>query len=189
MTARYHPDGDLTKPRYMVPITYFGSAWATLGLVRQVPVVRDAATMQRLAFQSLRGISGIHTVDENAPDKPVVSIRVRYEVDDEQLEALARLLPAFSQLRSLELKSPHITDAGAAQLTALSQLHRLTLEDAAITDAGDTAQFEEPGKPRRAQREERRWSTRGSRATYARCCQKSCKVQPLTKILAKRSRC
>ena len=136
MTARSHPDAKNEKPRYMMPITYFGSAWATLGLVRQVPVVRDAATMQRLALLTLRGISGIHTVDENAPDKPVVSIRVRYEVDDEQLEALARLLPAFSQLRSLELKSPHITDAGAAQLTALSQLHRLTLEDAAITDAG-----------------------------------------------------
>ncbi len=136
MTARYHPDGDITKPRYMVPITYFGSAWATLGLVRLVPPVRDAETMQRLAFQSLRGISGSHTVDENAPGKPVVSIRVRYEVDDEQLEAIARLLPAFEQLRSLELKSPHITDAGAAQLAGLSQLHRLTLEDAAITDAG-----------------------------------------------------
>jgi len=119
-----------------MPITYFGSAWATLGLVRQVPPFRDAATMQRLALQSLRGISGVHTVDENAPGRPVVSISVRYEVDDQQLGALARLLPAFEQLRSLELKSPHITDVGATQLARLSQLHRLTLEDAPITDAG-----------------------------------------------------
>jgi hypothetical protein len=136
MTARSHPDAKNEKPRYMMPITYFGSAWATLGLVRQVPPLRDAATMQRLALQSLRGISGVHTVDENAPGRPVVSISVGYEVDDQQLEAMARLLPAFEQLRSLELKSPHITDAGAAQLAGLSQLHRLTIADAAITDAG-----------------------------------------------------
>lgn len=136
MTARSHPGAKLTKPRYLVPITYFGSAWATLGMVRFVPPDLDAATMQKLAFQSLRGISGTYNVDEKAPGKPVTSIRVRYEVDDEQLESLARFLPAFPQLQSLELKSPHITDAGSAHLAYLLQLHNLAIEDSAITDAG-----------------------------------------------------
>lgn len=135
MTARNHPDAKITKPRYLVPITYFGSAWATLGLVRMVPPHRDAATMQKLAFVALRGISGSYAVDENAPGKPVTSIRVRYEVDDQQLESLARLLPAFPVLRSLEFKSPHITDAGIEPLANLTQLKSLTLEETAITDA------------------------------------------------------
>jgi hypothetical protein len=35
MTARSHPGA--TPSKNPVPITYFGSAWATLGLMRWVP--------------------------------------------------------------------------------------------------------------------------------------------------------
>jgi Squalene-hopene cyclase C-terminal domain len=136
MSPRTHPDAHITRPRNLVPITYFGTAWATLGLVRFVPPLRDEATMQQLAFQSLKGLSGSYTVDEKSPGKPVTSIRVRYELDDEQLASLARLLPAFPALQSLELKSPHLTDATTEHLARLSQLRNLTLEDAAITDGG-----------------------------------------------------
>lgn len=134
--SRRTPTADHCQEANEVPITYFGSAWGTLGLVRFVPPDLDIATMQKRAFQALRGIAGTYTVDEKVAGKPLTGIRVRYEVDDEQLESLARLLPAFPQLRALELKSPHLTDAAAAHLAGLVHLHSLALEDAAITDAG-----------------------------------------------------
>ena len=92
----------------------------------------------RLAFEFLKSFIGSYEVDQNDPGKPVVSIRVRYELDDEQLATLAKLLTAFPRLTSLQLKSPMITDAGLSHLKGLLQLHNLSLEEAAITDAGLT---------------------------------------------------
>ena len=62
MTARYHPDGDITKPRYMVPITYFGSAWATLGLVRFVPAPPDTPARRQRAFGHDHAIELVHRI-------------------------------------------------------------------------------------------------------------------------------
>jgi hypothetical protein len=136
MTFRPLTGPNASKKRNPVPITHFGTAWATLGIVRFVPPTLDVDTRQRLAFEFLRSFSGSYEVDQNVPGKPVVSMKVGYEIDDDQLATLAKLLTAFPQLKSLQLKSPMITDSGTSQLKGLLQLHRLSLEEAVMTDAG-----------------------------------------------------
>src|SRR5262249_4991852 len=56
MTSRNHPGVTSTRNpiRNPVPITYFGSAWATLGLVRFVPPPIDLATRQQRAIDAIR---------------------------------------------------------------------------------------------------------------------------------------
>jgi hypothetical protein len=107
-----------------------------LTIVRFVPPLLDVATRQRLAFDFIRSFGGSYEADPNDPAKPVVGIKIGVEIDDDQLGTLARLLTAFPQLKSLQLKSPQITDAGASHLKGLSQLQNLSLEQAAMTDAG-----------------------------------------------------
>jgi hypothetical protein len=136
MIPRSLPDADPAKPRYPVPIIYFGTAWATLGLVRFVPAMPAPDTIQQRAFDAIRGYSGTYEVDQGATGKPVVSVKLRYEIDDKQLANLVRLLRGFPELKSLQLMSPHITDSGLSRLTALTQLRDLSLEQSAITDAG-----------------------------------------------------
>lgn len=138
MTSRNHPGVNETRKRNPVPITYFGTAWATLGLVRLVPPVVDTATRQQRAFDDIRRLSGTFERDDKSPDKPVVRVEIRYQLDDEELAGLASRLTAFPQLISLHFKSPKITDAGLAHLKVLAQLRNLSLESAAITDAGLT---------------------------------------------------
>ena len=62
MTPRNHPEVDATKKRvrWSVPITYFGSAWAVLGLVRYVPSPPDTPTKQRHAFDTLQPTALVH---------------------------------------------------------------------------------------------------------------------------------
>lgn len=118
-------------------IAYFGSAWATLGLVRSVPTPPDTVAKQRQAFDQIRGYGGKYDVDETSPDRPVVRADLRYyEVDDMELANFTNLLQAFPRLVTLQFKSTKITDAGLAHLKALPQLRSLALENAAITDAG-----------------------------------------------------
>lgn len=140
MTSRNHPGVETTRNpiRNPVPITYFGSAWATLGLVRSVPPELALAVRQQQAFDVIRTLSGVVTKDENIADKPVVRIEIRYELSDEELTKLAGRLTAFPQLNDLRFKSAKITDEGVAQLRRLTQLHSLSLENTAITDAGLT---------------------------------------------------
>lgn len=136
MATRNHPGTDVTRKRHPVPITYFGSAWATLGLVRSVPPVLEIAKRQQKAFDEIRRLSGTFQVDDKSPDKPVTQVDIRYELDDEELAHLAGRLTAFPQLVTLQFKSPKITDAGLAPLKSLALLRSLTLENATITDAG-----------------------------------------------------
>jgi Squalene-hopene cyclase N-terminal domain len=138
MVSRNHPEVTTTrKPiRSPIPITYFGSAWGTLGLVRCVPPALDPLGRQQQAFDAIRKFAGTFKVDEKSPGKPVVSVRVVFEVEDEDLAGLVTLLTAFPQLTSLHFKSQRITDAGLAPLQRLSQLRSVSLETAAITDAG-----------------------------------------------------
>ena len=136
MTSRNHPGVDSTKQRNPVPITYFGSAWATIGLVRTVPPTLDLAARQQRAFDSIKMFSGTNEVDDKSPEKPVSKVRIVYAVDDEELGNLVQDLTAFAQLESLQFKSARMTDAGVPHLKALAQLRHLSLEDAAITDAG-----------------------------------------------------
>jgi internalin A len=65
----------------------------------------------------------------------VVSVKLRYEIDDGQLARLVKLLKAFPELKSLELGSPHVTDSGLSHLKPLARLRQLSLEQSAITDA------------------------------------------------------
>jgi hypothetical protein len=136
MTRRSHPDAKKPGP-FVVPITYFGSAWATIGLVRFVPLPPDTAANQEWAFDSVRGFHGKYDVDESSPNRPVVRVDLRsYEVSDEEVEHFTKVLQAFPQLATLQFKSTKITDAGLAHLKSLPRLRSLTLENAAITDGG-----------------------------------------------------
>ena len=139
MESRNHPGVETTrKPiRNPIPITYFGSAWATLGLVRTVPSALDTIAKQQRAFDQIRGFHGKFDVDETRPERPVVRVDLKYyEVSDDEVALLAQVLRAFPQLKSLEFKSTKITDAGLAHLARMSQLQSLVLENAVITNDG-----------------------------------------------------
>ncbi|HTI52269.1 MAG TPA: prenyltransferase/squalene oxidase repeat-containing protein [Planctomycetaceae bacterium] len=139
MTSRNHPGVETTRNpiRNPVPITYFGSAWGTLGLVRSVPPAADSPARQQQAFDKIRGYHGKHEVDEQNPQRPVVGVDLRYyELDDQEVADFVDVLLAFPQLRTLQFKSAKITDAGLPHLNRLPQLRRLSLANATITDAG-----------------------------------------------------
>jgi hypothetical protein len=139
ITSRNHPGVETTRNpiRNPVPITYFGSAWATLGLVRSVPAALDTAARQQQAFDSIRAFGGKYEVDEKTPGRPVVRVDLRsYEVNDEEVANFTKVLQAFPRLAALQFKSTKITDAGLAHLKSLPQLRSVSLENAAITDAG-----------------------------------------------------
>jgi len=134
MISRGHPGVQpFTNP---VPITYFGTAWATLGLVRSVPTPPDSPAKHQHALDEIKKFHGKYDLDDKSPGKPVVRVDLRYyDVSDQEVENLASDLQAFPRLEALELKSAKITDAGLSHLRNLPQLRRLALE-ADITDAG-----------------------------------------------------
>ena len=139
MTSRNHPGVKATRNpiRNPVPITYFGSAWASLGLVRTVPTVPDTAANRQLALDQIRAFHGKYEVDEQSADRPVVSVDLRYyEVSDDEVAEFAKNLEAFPRLTELHFKSSKITDAGLAHLKGLPRLQIVSLENAMITDAG-----------------------------------------------------
>ena len=136
MSRRSHSERDVSRDTNLVPITHLGSAWATLGLVRFVSPLLDSATAQARAIASIRNFSGTYETDQKLPGNPLVSAKIVYEIDDDQLASLAKLLAAIPGFRSLQLKSPHLTDDVSKELTRLSQLRNLSLEQAALTDAG-----------------------------------------------------
>ena len=139
MTSRNHPGVETARNpiRNPVPITYFGSAWGTLGLVRSVPPAPDVPARQQQAFDKIRGYHGKYEVDGESPQRPVVGVDLRYyELDDQELADFMDVLIAFPQLGTLQFKSAKITDAGLPPLNRLPQLRRLSLENAEITDAG-----------------------------------------------------
>jgi len=136
MTPRYHPDAETTgiPVRRPVPITYFGSSWAVLGLVRSVPSPPDTLAKQRQAFDNILAFHGKYEVDEK---NSVIGVDLRYyELSDKDVGDFTNWLQAFPKLTSLQFKSNKITDASPAHLRALPQLRTLTLENAMITDAG-----------------------------------------------------
>lgn len=144
MTSRNHPGVESTrKPlRNPIPITYFGSAWGTLGLVRSVPSAADTAARQQAAFDNIKGFHGKFTTDDADPIKPVISVDLRYyDVSDDEVATFAKLLTAFPKLTTLQIKSAKITDAGLAHLKNLTQLKELTLEGTKVTDPG-VAEFQ-----------------------------------------------
>ena len=139
MTSRNHPGVETTRNpiRNPVPITYFGSAWATLGLVRFVPAPPDTPARRQQAIDEIAAFQGKYDVDELSPDKPVVRVDLRYyEVSDEELAKFTKVLQAFPRLETLEFKSTKITDAGLPHLKNLPQLRSLSLENTPLTDAG-----------------------------------------------------
>lgn len=135
MMSRGHPGvKPFTNP---VPITYFGSAWATLGLVRYVPSPPDTDPKQRHAFDNILAFHGKYAVDETIPPRPVIGVDLRYyEVSDKEVGDFTKWLQAFPRLTTLQFKSTKITDAGLTHLKALPRLRTLVLENAKITDAG-----------------------------------------------------
>ncbi len=138
MTSRNHPGVETTRNpiRNPVPITYFGSAWAILGLVRSVPTPADSPANQQHAMDEIKRFHGKYDVDEKTPGRGVIRVDLRYyDVSDEEVENFTKVLRAFPSLNVLELKSAKITDAGLSHLQKLPQLRRLVLE-AGITDAG-----------------------------------------------------
>jgi hypothetical protein len=149
MQSRNHSTDPATKitVRNPMPITYFGSAWATLGLVRWVSPTLDLATRQKSALDAIQTYSGKHEVDEKLPGKPVVGVTLTYEVDDEELAGLVDALTAFPQLATLRIRSSRMSDRGLARLPALSQLRTLSIDavsankaptDKAAKDAAST---------------------------------------------------
>lgn len=139
MTSRNHPGVETTRNpiRNPVPITYFGAAWGTLGLVRMVPTAPDTPAKRQTAFDEIRAFHGKFEADESKPDKPVVGVDLRYyDIDDAQVEKFANMLTAFPQLAKLQIKSAKLTDAGLAHLKTLTSLRELQLEGTTVTEAG-----------------------------------------------------
>lgn len=137
MPYRSHPGIKSTRERGPVPITYFGTAWATLGLVRMVPPVLDPAIRHQRAIDAILASNGRIERDENDPQRPVKSVFLGHgPYDDEDLAERTRHLSAFPQLKGLTIKFSKVTDAGLVHLQQFSKLEDLSLETAVITDAG-----------------------------------------------------
>lgn len=137
MPYRSHPGQEPTRPRGPIPITYFGAAWATLGLVRMVPPVLDPALRYKRALDTIVAINGRVERDETDPDKPVTGAFIGHgPYDNDDLADAMPTLAAFPKLKSLKMKYERLTDAGVVQLQQLPQLEDLSLEISAITDAG-----------------------------------------------------
>jgi hypothetical protein len=135
MISRGHPGVEpFTNP---VPITYFGSAWAMLGLVRFVRSPPDAAQKQKNAFDNILAFHGKYEVDETVPGRPVTGVDLRYyEVSDKEVGDFTERLQAFPRLTTLQFKSTKITDDGLTHLKRLPRLRTLVLENARVTDTG-----------------------------------------------------
>jgi hypothetical protein len=139
MTPRNHPGVKTTKNpvRWPVPITYFGSAWAMLGLVRSVPSPPDTAAKKQHAFDQILAFHGKYNVDATMPNRPVIGVDLRYyAVSDKEVGNFTKVLRAFPRLTTLQFKSTKITDAGLTHLKGLPQLRSLALENATVTVAG-----------------------------------------------------
>jgi hypothetical protein len=135
-----HRDHEGIKPKKhnLVPITYFGSAWGTLGLLRSVEVtpLLDLALRQQRAHDAIRALSGTCTVDEKRPGKPVTGIAFEFEIGDRELAAVIRHLSVFPDLESLTLETERLSDDSLGFLNGLPKLRKLTLLNAKITDTG-----------------------------------------------------
>lgn len=137
MPFRFHPGDDTTRERDPVPITYFGAAWATLGLVRMVPPVLDPAVRPKQAIAAIVAINGKIGRNEGDPEKPVTSADIGWGAyDDDDLAQMVARLTAFPQLTTLKIKYFKLTDAGVVHLKQLPALRNLSLETSAMTDAG-----------------------------------------------------
>jgi hypothetical protein len=139
MTSRNHPGVETTKNpiRWPVPIRYFGSAWAMLGLVRFVPSPVDTVPKQRHAFDRILEYHGKYEVDEKSPERPVIGVDLRYyQMSDKEVGDFTQWLQAFPRLTTLQFKSTKITDAGLVHLKHFPQLRTLALENTTISDAG-----------------------------------------------------
>lgn len=138
MPFRSHPGlEEPARVRKPIPITYFGSAWATLGLVRMVPPVLDPSIRHKRALDMIVAINGKVERDEGDPNKPVTSAFLGHgPFDDDDLAQAAVHLTAFPLLKSLKMKYTKLTDAGLVHLQPLLQLQDLSLELSEITDAG-----------------------------------------------------
>jgi len=135
MASRGHPG--VEPYTYQVPITYFGAAWATLGLARFIPAGPETAAKQQRALDEILRFHGKYSRDEKSPGQPVTVVDLRYyDLNDQELASFTDVLQAFPQLRALQLKSRKITDAGVAHLRSLPRLQVVVLEEAAITDTG-----------------------------------------------------
>jgi squalene-hopene/tetraprenyl-beta-curcumene cyclase len=119
-----------------VPITYFGTSWATIALVHLVPPVFDLATRQERARQYLRAFAATLKTDDTRPGKPVVRADVEFEVNDREFAELIPHLTAFPQLEALTFDSSRLSEAALPRLKQLSQIRILGLENVPVTDAG-----------------------------------------------------
>jgi hypothetical protein len=77
-------------------------------------------------------LGGEITVDEGAPDKPVLEVKLPREVTDDNLSHLG----ALKQLVALRLDYTSVTDKGLAHLEGLTSLQELDLGKTKITDKG-----------------------------------------------------
>lgn len=139
MTPRNHPGVEATRTpiRFVVPITYFGSAWATIGLACSITPAADSVGGQQRAFDDIKAFHGKFETDDKAPGRPVVRVDFRYyELSDQEVAQVVKSLGAFPALIGLQFKSSKLTDAGVSNFKRLPQLRALTLENAVLTDAG-----------------------------------------------------
>jgi hypothetical protein len=93
----------------------------------------DDPEPQRRALAALREANPIVKVDQDRPEKPVVSIQFRPnagKVTDDDLV----YLKAFPRLRCVEFPNkPGVTDVGLAHLAALDQLEELNLNGTKVS--------------------------------------------------------
>ncbi len=113
-----HPPDKEGKPAKFnrMPINYFGTAWATIGLLCSVAPEVDAATAKQRAADAIRGFNGTFEVDQQAAGKPITKIDIPYEIEDSQLAELTKLLVSLKHLTALKIKSTNLTDAAIAEM-------------------------------------------------------------------------
>jgi WD40 repeat protein len=90
-------------------------------------------TEQEAAIAEIERLGGRLVIDENSPERPVISLDAAgTEFDDAALQRLK----GFTRLRELTLSDSMVTDAGLEHLKGLTQLRRLDISGLRVTDAG-----------------------------------------------------
>jgi len=108
---------------------------AVLVAIAAMPARAAPAEVDQSKIAAALGkLGGKVEVDEKAPGKPILAVRLTFsnKLTDADLE----MLKPLASLRVLDLGATKITDAGLAHLASLHGLEQLSLAGTRVTDAG-----------------------------------------------------
>ena len=111
-----------------------------LGLLSVSPMwcwTAEPQTDQDQVVAEINKLGGKVFIDENNLDKPVIGVNLELcRYPSSQIDSVLEHLKLFQQLKTLNLKSSYVSEAGLEHLKELTQLQSLDLSITKVTDAG-----------------------------------------------------